>query len=160
MFVFFFTKQTMPLNQFLLLHTAFALPRVNFAAHIYKPEIWGVTKERHGWQLTPWLQHLMLKTREGQNTPYNAVICRVYSHPCFLLYSAEFVCVFVILLAIRIGISVSPETTSFPAETRSRVSARRVSEWQVSSPAKESATLLQRLGAAMKQRLKSLAPRS
>lgn len=152
----------MPLNQFLLLHTAFTLPRVNFAAHIYKPEIWGVMKEHHGWQLTPWLQHLTLKTREGQNTPYNAAICRAYSHPRFMLYSAEFVCVSVILLATCtcIGISVSPETTSFPAETRSRVSARRVSEWQVSSPAKECATLLQRLGAATKQRLKSLAPRS
>lgn len=84
-FIIFFTKQTMPLNQFLLLRIAFTLPWVNFAAHIYKPEIWGVGKQCHGWQLTPGLQHLTQKTGEGQKTPYNTIISRVYSHPCFLL---------------------------------------------------------------------------
>lgn len=74
--------------------------RVNFPACIYKPEIWRVRKAGHGWQLTPRLQHLTLKTGEGQNTPYNTIICGVYSHPCFLAYSTGFVCIFLILPAI------------------------------------------------------------
>lgn len=34
------------------------------------------------------------KTGEGQNTPYNTLISRVYSHPCFLAYSAVPTCIF------------------------------------------------------------------
>lgn len=152
---FLFIKKTMPLNQFLLfrlLHISFTLPQVNFAAHIYKAEIWGVTKECHRLQLTPWLQHLILKSKEGQNTPHNTLICRVYSYFCFLACSAGFVIIFVILVAIStcLSISMSPETASFLLETW--VSVWQRTEWQISSPDREQATLLWRLDAAMKQR--------
>ena len=97
----FFTKQTMPLNHFLFLHIASTLLQVNFAGHIYKPGIWGVRKEPPWMTANPLATTSHTESWEGQNIPDNAIICRVYSHPCFLACNAVFVCVFLIRLAIH-----------------------------------------------------------
>lgn len=116
LYFFFFSQANHALNEFLLLHITSTLPHVNSAAHIYKPETWRVWKERHWWQLPPRLLHLTLESGEGQNTAYTIVICNVYSHPCFLAYSAAFVCIFLTLWPhthTLISLSMPLETISF-----------------------------------------------